>query len=125
MAFPLVSITITLTMTYIPLSSMTYDTSTQGGSFPTLINALHASDISEHAHPQVLLVYFELCVRYLNLCTPASLQRVAEVLCGPRGLRHPDKAVRARAAYSMKGVADGFDFKAYLLLSHVNTFAGK
>ena len=96
----------------------------QGGSFPELINALHASNISEHAHPQVLLIYFELCVRYLNLCTPQSLQRVAEVLSGPRGIRNPDAAVRARAAYSMKGVADGFEFKAYLLLPHVNNFAG-
>ena len=35
------------------------------GRFPALIRALHGTDIAQHPHPQVLLSYLDLAVRYL------------------------------------------------------------
>ena len=94
------------------------------GSFPALINALHATDIAQHSHTYVLLAYFDTAVRYLRIATPQSLDCLAAVLTGPRGLRHPELQVRCRAAYCLLRVTEGLEPKACVLLSHVSTFAG-
>jgi len=95
------------------------------GAFPVLINALHSTDIAKHNHSYVSLAYFDVTVRYLRIATLHSLDRIASVLTGQRGLRHPDLQVRCRAAYCLLRVTEGLEPKAFLLLSHVNTFAGK
>ena len=94
------------------------------GAFPILINALHSTDIAKHQHSYVLLAYFDVTVRYLRIANLQSLDRIASVLTGERGLRHPDLQVRCRAAYCLLRVTEGLEPKAFLLLSHVNTFAG-
>ena len=94
------------------------------GAFPTLINTLHATDIADHSHSYVLLAYFDTAVRYLRIATPQSLDRLAAVLTGPRGLRHPELQVRCRAAYCLLRVTEGLEPKSCILLSHVSAFAG-
>eukprot|EP00605_Chrysophyceae_sp_TOSAG23-4_P000515 GSChrysophyteH1.ASY1.ANO1.581.1 assembled CDS len=93
------------------------------GAFPTLINTLHATDIADHSHSYVLLAYFDTAVRYLRIATPQSLDRLAAVLTGPRGLRHPELQVRCRAAYCLLRVTEGLEPKSCILLSHVSAFA--
>jgi hypothetical protein len=95
------------------------------GAFPILINALHSTDIAKHQHSYVLLAYFDATVRYLRIASLQSMDRIASVLTGQRGLRHPDLQVRCRAAYCLLRVTEGLEPKAFILLSHVNTFAGK
>jgi len=99
-------------------------THVEQGSFPALINALHATDIAQHTHIYVLLAYFDTAVRYLRIATRHSLDCLAAVLAGPRGLRHPVLQVRCRAAYCLLRVTEGLSPKACILLSHVSTFAG-
>lgn len=95
------------------------------GQFPALVNALHSTDIALHSHPYVTMGYFDVCVRYLAMATPQSLQMLASAMTGACGLRHSDLQVRCRAAYNLLRVTEGLDPKSFMLLSHVSAFAGK
>ena len=66
-----------------------------------LVLALHRSDISAHAHPHVVTLYYELAVRYVKLARdePPVVQLVLEAMCGARGLQHPSPMVRSRVCY--------------------------
>ena len=71
------------------------------GPFRALVLALHRSDISAHAHPHVVTLYYELAVRYVKLARdePPVVQLVLEAMCGARGLQHPSPMVRSRVCY--------------------------
>lgn len=69
------------------------------GTFPQLIRALQETDIAQHRHPQVLLVYFELSHRYIKHLPRDAILRVLQALLGRRGALHQDALVRGRAAY--------------------------
>ncbi|CAN0054713.1 unnamed protein product, partial [Phaeothamnion confervicola] len=73
------------------------------GAFPQVVLALHGSDIASHPHPQVLMLYYELTVRYSKILRSstrlAALAPVMDALCGPRGLLHPNRQLRTRCCY--------------------------
>jgi hypothetical protein len=94
------------------------------GQFPVLINALHSTDIAMHPHPSVTIAYFDVCVRYLDIASPQSLDMFAGAMTGSSGLRHTDLQVRCRASYNLLKVTEGLEPKAFILLAHVNAFAG-
>jgi hypothetical protein len=95
------------------------------GAFPVLVNALASTDIATHSHPQVLLIYFDLAVRYTKLCLPCSIRNVVAGLVGGGGLGHPDVRVRSRAAYCFLRITESLESRAYALLPHVGTVASK
>ena len=76
------------------------------GQFPSLIRAIHESDVSQHRHPQVLLVYFELSHRYIRFLDRAAILRLFQCLLGPKGVHSSDSFVRGRAAYFLLKVAE-------------------
>jgi hypothetical protein len=65
-----------------------------------IVSALHRSDIHRHPHPQVLLAYFDLAVRFVKL-TPERDLFLAGSSIATIGLRHEDLKVRCRAAYQL------------------------
>ena len=70
-------------------------------TFCAVLTALHQSDITDHTHREVLLLYFDLSVRYypIFLEQPELLPKVLEALSGKRGLRHPHPRMRSRSCY--------------------------
>ncbi|CAM9797429.1 unnamed protein product [Chrysoparadoxa australica] len=72
-----------------------------GGPFPQMIVALHSSDITQHPHPHVLMLYYELTLRYSKIlrAQPQVIPMVMDSLCGPRGLTNPYRPLRARCCY--------------------------
>lgn len=75
----------------------------QEGTFPQLVVALHRSDLSRHNHPHVLMLYYDIAVRYVKILKtyPDLVPAVLEGLCGPRGLLHGDRVLRGRACYNL------------------------
>jgi len=93
------------------------------GQFAELICALHGTDLAQHKHSQVILAYFELSVRYLNLSLPLA-STIAATMAGPRGLFHPDLQVRVSAAQSLLRLVERLNAQAIDLLPLTGTFAG-
>ena len=61
------------------------------GVFPSLLNALHESDVAMHKHSQVLIVYYEVCARYAHLLKENHLvSKIASNMLGTTGLRHSE-----------------------------------
>ncbi|KAG5178377.1 armadillo-type protein [Tribonema minus] len=74
------------------------------GAFPQMVAALHRSDIARHPHPQVLILYFDIAVRYVKVLRGGGAELtplVLEALCSERGLSNASRLVRARAAYNL------------------------
>lgn len=69
--------------------------------FVSLLTALHQSDVTQHPHREVLLLYYDLSVRYypLFIQQPHLLPPVLEGLSGERGLQHSHPRVRSRSCY--------------------------
>lgn len=102
-----------------------FNTLVNEGTFPALITAIHQTDIAAHPHAQVVLAYFEICVRYIRHADAQSVKRFVEAMVDRRGLRNANKQVRCRTAYFLFKTAEALEGKASTLLSVVGSFAGK
>ncbi|CAM9895823.1 unnamed protein product, partial [Choristocarpus tenellus] len=78
----------------------------RSGAFPQMVLALHESDVAQHPHPQaswtVLLLYYQLTVRYSKILSsgPAHLvPKVMEAICGSQGLGNPNPMLCSRSCY--------------------------
>lgn len=69
--------------------------------FRNLLAALHSSDVSQHQHREVLILYYETSVRYYPILKerPDLLQIVLQAMTGTRGLQHESQKVRSRTCY--------------------------
>ncbi|KAL7465271.1 hypothetical protein ACHAXS_005598 [Conticribra weissflogii] len=76
-------------------------TALRDGPFREIVIALHQSDIASHSHREVLLLYYDLAVRYSLLLKdmPELLSSLLGALTGNRGLQHPHPRVRSRCCY--------------------------
>jgi hypothetical protein len=81
------------------------------GAFPALIRALHDSDVSLHAHPQVVIVYFEISHRYIRYLSKEAIQRLCQTLLGRQGVLGSNVQLRGRAAYFLLKVAESQEGK--------------
>ena len=102
-----------------------FNTLVNEGTFPSLITAIHQTDIASHPHAQVVIAYYEICVRYIRHADSASIRRFVAAMVDSRGLRHSCKQVRCRTAYFLFKTAEAMEGKASTLLSIVGSFAGK
>jgi Exportin-T len=73
------------------------------GTFPQMVVALHRSDISQHSHPHVLMLYYDITVRYVKILKQHRelIPCIMEAMCGRRGLSNPHRPLRARACYNL------------------------
>lgn len=69
--------------------------------FRNLLVGLHSSDITSHAHIEVLTLYYETSVRYYPLLKerPELLQKLLGALTGSAGLQSDHARVRSRCCY--------------------------
>lgn len=95
------------------------------GAFPALINALAGTDITSHPHPQVLLIFFDIAMRYTKLCLPSSIRSIVSGIVGPGGLHHHAAQVRTRAAYCFLRLTESMEARAHALLPYLGTIASK
>jgi hypothetical protein len=89
------------------------------GAFPALIRALHDSDVSQHPHPQVVLVYFEIAHRYIRYLDRPAVLRLFQTLLGSQGVLSGNALLRGRAAYFLLKVAETQEGKAANVLEAV------
>lgn len=89
------------------------------GAFPALVRALHDTDIVQHAHPQVLLVYFEISHRYIKHLSREAILRVLQAMLGRRGVLHQHSLVRGRAAYYVHKMCESPEGKGANVLEGV------
>ena len=70
-------------------------------TFLAILAALHRSDISTHPHREVLLLYYDVAVRYAAIFEkqPDLLPHILEALSGVRGIQHEHVRVRSRSCY--------------------------
>jgi exportin-T len=70
-------------------------------TFVNVLKALHQSDVTSHPHREVLLLYYDIAVRYaaIFLNQSALLPLLLEGLSGCRGLQHEHPHVRSRSCY--------------------------
>lgn len=73
----------------------------QDVSFREIIIALHQSDVTGHPHREVLLLYYDIAVRYATVLkdSPDLLTRLLGALSGEHGLQHSHERVRSRCCY--------------------------
>ena len=99
------------------------------GTFPSLIVAIHSTDIAQHPHPQVLLSYFEISLRYVKLVDINILLSVVQNLVTV--LRRPAAntgglMIRNKCAYFIAKIAEAMEGKSSQLLASVgNHIAGE
>jgi len=76
-------------------------TALKDGPFRDMLIALHRSDVSSHPHREVLLLYYDLSVRYSALLKemPELLAVLLSSISGNHGLQHPHTKVRCRCSY--------------------------
>eukprot|EP00956_Cyclotella_meneghiniana_P038805 scaffold160124_cov60-Cyclotella_meneghiniana.AAC.4 len=69
--------------------------------FRDIVMALHCSNISSHHHREVLLLYYDLSVRYAAILKemPELLSNLLNALSGTQGLQHLHARVRSRCCY--------------------------
>lgn len=71
-------------------------------TFCSILVALHGnSDITSHPHREVLLLYYDVAVRYYPIFVrqPELLPTLLQGLSGSRGLQHSHPRVRSRSCY--------------------------
>ena len=70
-------------------------------TFRSILVALHQSDISAHPHREVLILYYDVAVRYAPIFKdhPELLPPVLAALTGERGIQHSHTRVRSRSCY--------------------------
>jgi exportin-T len=75
----------------------------QQSTFPSLVVALHESDVDQHRHWAVLLAYYDVCARYSSILTehPNLLEKVIGDMLGPGGLRSEQATLRSRSSYNL------------------------
>ena len=85
-------------------------------AFREIVMALHRSDVSSHPHREVLLLYYDLSVRYSSLLkdSPELLALLLGSLSGSRGLQHPHERVRCRCCYLLLRLIKSVGAKAML-----------
>lgn len=99
------------------------------GTFPPLIAAIHSTDVAHHAHPQVLLSYFEISLRYVKLVDVNTLLGVVQSMVTV--LRRPAAnaegvMIRNKCAYFIAKIAEAMEGKSSQLLASVgNHIAGE
>jgi exportin-T len=73
----------------------------KNATFLAILTALHRSDISMHPHREVLLLYYDVAVRYAAIFEkqPDLLAPILDALGGNRGIQHEHARVRSRACY--------------------------
>eukprot|EP01038_Epipyxis_sp_PR26KG_P005330 gene5330-7396_t len=86
-----------------------HNTLIASGTFPALIQAIHQTDVINHSHPQVALVYFEISFRYIKLVDVSVIQRIASSLVNDRGLTNPDRMIRAKASYFLLKIMESME----------------
>jgi len=91
-------------------------------AFHDLVVALYSnSDLVEHSHDEITLLYFDVAVRYLDLFKkhPELLPNLLEIISGTKGLQHPTcSRVRSRSCYLLlrlvQGLSKGGQMKGYV-----------
>ena len=76
-------------------------TALKDSGFKEIVMAVHRSDVASHPHREVLLLYYDISVRYaaiLKEC-PELLTLFLGSLSGNRGLQHTHARVRCRCCY--------------------------
>lgn len=70
-------------------------------TFLKILVALHQSDIAAHPHREVLLLYYDVAVRYFAIFEKQDdlLPPLLAALSGTRGLQHEHAHVRSRSCY--------------------------
>ncbi len=70
-------------------------------TFCNLLIGLHSSDVTQHPHKEVVILYYETSVRYFPLLKdrPDLLQKVLGAMTGSSGLQHPHEKARSRCCY--------------------------
>lgn len=94
------------------------------GIFPSLIKAIHSTDIASHTHPLVVTSYYELSVRYYKFMDINNVQHIMSLLLGANALRSSTYQVRCRCAYFFLKMAEAMDGKASMLLPTIGSFSG-
>lgn len=71
------------------------------GPFHQVIVALHQSDVAHHCHREILILYYEVVIRYVQVLKlkPDLLTNVLTCLSGTQGIQHAHERVRSRACY--------------------------
>jgi len=70
-------------------------------TFRDVLTAIHKSDITSHPHREILMLYYDLSVRYYPILrdSPVLLPPILGSLSGTSGLQHPHPRMRSRACY--------------------------
>ncbi len=70
-------------------------------TFRNLLIGLHSSDVTQHPHKEVVILYYETSVRYYPLLKdrPDLLQKILGAMTGTSGLQHPHEKARSRCCY--------------------------
>lgn len=70
-------------------------------TFRSILVALHNSDITSHPHSEVLMLYYDLAVRYFPIFKdqPELLPSFLGAISGPNGLQHANPRVTSRSCY--------------------------
>jgi len=71
------------------------------GTFREVLVALHSSDIASHPHREVLMLYYDLAVRYYPIFRDGAdlLPPILAAISGSRGIQHAHPRMRSRACY--------------------------
>ena len=78
-------------------------------TFLAILAALHRSDITAHPHREVLLLYYDVAVRYAAIFEKQSdlLPHFLGALSGNRGIQHEHARVRSRSCYFLLKLVKG------------------
>lgn len=81
----------------------------KNSAFRAILCALHRSDITSHTHREILLLYYDLAVRYATLFLEEKelLTHLLVPLSGDRGLQHEHHRVRSRSCYFLLKLVKG------------------
>ncbi len=69
--------------------------------FRDVLIALHSSDVMAHPHREVIILYYDIVVRYASILQdePELLPNILTSISGSRGLQHTHPRVRSRSCY--------------------------
>ena len=69
--------------------------------FRDVLVALHTSDITSHPHREILILYYDIAVRYSDILQdkPELLPNILTSISGDKGLQHQHPRVRSRSCY--------------------------
>jgi len=89
-------------------------------TFREVLIALHSSDITDHPHREVLILYYSVAVRYAAIFKqrPELLPTVLSSITGTKGLQHDHCRVRSRSCYYLLKLVKAL---GTLLLPYVET----